>query len=27
VGLFIDMAHIVFVGYRSKVEKIEKKVL
>jgi len=25
VGLFIDMAHIVFVGYQSKVEKIEKK--
>jgi ribose 5-phosphate isomerase A len=25
VGLFIDMAHIVFVGHRSKVVKIEKK--
>jgi ribose 5-phosphate isomerase A len=24
VGLFIDMTHIVFVGHRSKVEKIEK---
>jgi ribose 5-phosphate isomerase A len=27
VGLFIDMAHIVFVGYQSKVEIIEKKVV